>query len=135
MQSTTYKKTPFTKCLLIFFTRERKKYNFFEKLIQKKIQRNFIAYNNDKIIRAWYLSSKWPVCSSIVNQTTGGTSRTTLITFYKTNIFKYCALFCNKVAKKSSNKIILSIQIMGKYIFVLFRSFFHFKWRAKLVIF
>ena len=45
------------------------------------------------------LSSKWPVCRTIVNQTTGGTSRTKLGTLPKTNIFKYCAIFCKKVAK------------------------------------
>ena len=71
---------------------------FSEKLIQKKIQENFIV-SNSKIIRAWYLSSKWPVCRSIVNQTTGGTSRTKLSTLLKINIVKYCALFRNRVAK------------------------------------
>ena len=55
--------------------------------------------NNDKIICIWYLSSKWPVCRSIVNQTTAVTSRTKPSTLLKTNIFKHCALFCNKVAK------------------------------------
>ena len=34
-----------------FLTPERKKYNFLEKLIQKKMQKNFIVYNNNKIIR------------------------------------------------------------------------------------
>ena len=81
------------------YERTQKKYNFLEKLIRKKIQKNFIVNNNNKIIRAWYLSSKWLVCRSIVNQTTGGTSRTKLSTLLKTNIFKYCPLFCNKVAK------------------------------------
>ena len=38
-----------------FLTPERKKYNFLEKLIRKKVQKNFIANNNDRIIRAWYL--------------------------------------------------------------------------------
>ena len=91
--------------------------------------------NNNKIIRAWYLSFKGPVYRSIVNQTTGGTSRTKLGTLFKTNIFKYCALFCNKVAKYICNKGILSIQTMYKCIFVLFRNFFPFNWRAKLVIY
>ena len=36
----------------LFLTPERKKYNFLEKLIQQKIQKNFIVYNNNKIIRA-----------------------------------------------------------------------------------
>ena len=52
------------------YERTQKKYNFLEKLIRKKIQKNFIVNNNNKIIRAWYLSSKWLVCRSIVNQTT-----------------------------------------------------------------
>ena len=38
-----------------FLKPERKKYNFLEKLIQKKIKKTL--YNNDKI-RAWYLSFK-----------------------------------------------------------------------------
>ena len=46
----------------------------------KKIQKNFTVNNNNKIIRAWYLSSKWRVCKSIVNNTNGGTSRTKLST-------------------------------------------------------
>ena len=104
-----------------FLTPERKKKNIFgEKFIRKKIQKNLMVNNNNKIIRAWYLSSKWPVCRSIVNQTTGGKSRIKLSTLLKTNIFKYCALFCKKV---------------GKCSFVLFRSFFPFSWRAKLVIY
>ena len=41
-----------------FPTPERKKYFFFENLISKKIQKIFIVSNNNKIIRAWYLSSK-----------------------------------------------------------------------------
>ena len=92
------------------------------KVIWKKIQNNFTVNNNNsntnnnnnnnnnddnnnnnnnnnnKIIRAWYLSSKWPVCRSIVNQTTVGRGRTKFITLLKTNILKYCALFCSKVA-------------------------------------
>ena len=43
--------------------------------------------------------------------------------------------FAIKQLKYTCNKGILSIQIMGKRIFALFRNFFHFKWRAKLVIF
>ena len=80
-------------------TQKIRKKIFLEKLIRKKMQKIFVVNNNNnKIIRPWYLSSKWPVCRSIINQTTGGTSRTKLRTLLKTNIFKYCALFCNKVA-------------------------------------
>ena len=61
----------------------------------EKNTKNFIV-NNDNIIRVWYLCSKWSVCRSLVSQTNGGTSRTKLSTLLKTNIFKYCALFCNK---------------------------------------
>ena len=41
-----------------FLTPDRKKYNFLEKLIRKKIQSNFIVNNNNEIIRAWSLSFK-----------------------------------------------------------------------------
>ena len=53
---TPLKRAPFTKCLLIFFGQnEKKKKQFLEKLIRKKIQKNFILNSNNKIIRAWYL--------------------------------------------------------------------------------
>ena len=74
------------------------------------------------------LSSKWPVCRSIVNYTTGGTSRTQLSTMLKTNIFKYL-WFAIKRLKYTCNKGILSIQIMGKCSFVLFWNFFPFNYR------
>ena len=38
-----------------FLRQNAKKYNFLEKLIWKKTQENFIASNNNRIIRAWYL--------------------------------------------------------------------------------
>ena len=63
---------------------------------EKKYKRNFIVNNNNnKIICTW---------SSLLNyqfagHTTGGKSETKLSTLVKTNIFKYCALFCDKVAK------------------------------------
>ena len=38
--------------------RQKKANNFLEKLIRKKIQKNFIVNNNNKIIRVWYLYSK-----------------------------------------------------------------------------
>ena len=66
----------FTKYLLIFFRQNAKKIHFFGKIDSEKIQKNFIVNNNNKMIRVWYLSSKWPVCRSIVNQTNGGTRRT-----------------------------------------------------------
>ena len=43
--------------------------------------------------------------------------------------------FASKWLKCTCNKWILSIQIMGKCIFVLFRNFFLFNWKAKLVIY
>ena len=43
--------------------------------------------------------------------------------------------FATKWLKCTCNKGILSIQIMGKCIFVLFRNFFLFNWKAKLVIY
>ena len=43
--------------------------------------------------------------------------------------------FASKWLKCTGNKWILSIQIMGKCIFVLFRNFFLFNWKAKLVIY
>ena len=42
---------------LDFLTPERKKYNFFEKSIRKKIQKNFKVNNNDKLF-AHGISSK-----------------------------------------------------------------------------
>ena len=38
-----------------FLPPERKKIQFLEKLIRKKIQKDFIVNNNNRIIRAWYL--------------------------------------------------------------------------------
>ena len=114
-----------------FLTWKHKKANFFlEKLVQKKIQKTFTVNDNNKIMHAWYLSSKWPVCRSIVNQPTVGRSRTKLSTLLKTNIFKCFALFC-KWLQYTQNKEILFIQIMGKCI----RNFFPLNWRAKLVIY
>ena len=77
------------------YTRTQKNNNFLGKLIPKKCKKNFLVNNNNKIIRAWYLSSTWQVCRSIVNQTNGGTSRTKLSTLFKANIFKRCVLFYN----------------------------------------
>ena len=37
LQKTAYKRTPFTKSLLIFLLQNAKKYNILEKLIRKKI--------------------------------------------------------------------------------------------------
>ena len=101
-QSTIYKRTPFTKCFRIFLCPNAKKINNFGKFDSEKTQKDVIENNNNKTICSCYLSSKWPVCRSIVNQNTGGTRRTKLSTLLKTNIFKYCALFCNKVAKIQS---------------------------------
>ena len=71
------------------YERTQRKYNFLERLIQKKIQKNFIVSNNNKIIRGWYLSSKWLVCRSIVNQTTDERAEQNWAPRL-TNIFKYC---------------------------------------------
>ena len=43
--------------------------------------------------------------------------------------------FSIKWLKYTCSKEILSIEIMGKCIFVFFRNFFTFNWRAKLVIY
>ena len=80
------------------YDKSAKKYNILEKLIRKKIQKNSMV-NNNKIICACYMSSKWPIWRSLINQTTGGTSRIKFYTLLQTNIYKYCALLCNKVAK------------------------------------
>ena len=124
MQNNTYKRTLFTKCLLIFL-RQKAKIQFSGKIDSEKNKKIFIVYNDNKIVRTWYLSSnvKWPVCRSIVNQTTRGTRRTKLIAFFDTNTFKYCALFCSKVGILACSKGILSIQIMGKWIFSFFWPF------------
>ena len=96
-------RTPLIKELLLLnaslfsYARTQKKCIFLEKLTWKKMQKNFIVNNNYKIILAWYLSSKWPVCRPIVNQINGGAGRAKFSTLLKTNIFKYCTLFCNKV--------------------------------------
>ena len=66
---------------------------------KNKIEKNFIVNDNNKIIRTWYLSSKLPVLRFIVHQTIGGTGGTKLSIWLKTNVFKYCALFCNNVVK------------------------------------
>ena len=107
---------------------------FFEKLISKKIQKSFIVNNTNETIRVWYLSSKWPVCRSIVNHITGGRSRTKFSTFLKTNTSDILPCFAIKWLKCTCNKGIFSIQIMGKWSFVLFGNFFPFNWSAKLVI-
>ena len=99
LQNNTYKRKPFTKCLMIFLRQSTKREQFFRKIDREKNTKNLIVNNNDKIICACYLSSKCSVCRSVVNQITAGTSRTKLSTWLKTNIFKYCALFCNEVAK------------------------------------
>ena len=109
------------------YGRTQKNRIFLEKLIWKKIQKNFIVNNNNKIFCPWYLFSKLPVSRFIVNQTNRATSRT------KTNIFKYCAFFAIKWLKYTCNKGIIAIQIIDKSIFVLFRNFFPFNWKAKLV--
>ena len=53
---------------------------FFWKIYSEENTANFIVNNSNKIIHIWYLSSKWLSCRFIINQTTGGTSRTKLST-------------------------------------------------------
>ena len=65
----------------------------------EKYKKNFIVYNNNKMIRAWYLSSGWPVCRFMVNRTARGTGGAKLSAVPKTRVFEYCALLCNRVAK------------------------------------
>ena len=133
MQNTNYKRTTLTKCLLIFCREKAKPIQFFGKIDSEKNIKNFIVNNNNKIC-AWYLSSKWPVCRSIVNQTSGGTSRTKLSTLKQISS-NIAPCFTITWLKYSCNKWILSIQIMGKCIFVVFRNFSPFNWRAKSVIY
>ena len=80
------------------YARTQKKF-FFWNIYSEKNTKNFIVNNSNKIIHIWYLSSKWLSCRSIINQATGGTSRTKLSPLLQTNIFKYCTLFYNKVDK------------------------------------
>ena len=75
-----------------FLTKELKKIHFFGKIDSAKNTKKFYIYNNN-------MSPKWPVCRPIVKQANGKTSRTKLSTFFNKNIFKYCAPFCNEVAK------------------------------------
>ena len=53
LQNMTYKITPFAKRLLIFLRQSAKKFSFSEKLIRKKIQKNFIVNNHNKVILPW----------------------------------------------------------------------------------
>ena len=111
---------------------------FSKNWVGKKIQKHFIVSNNNKRIRVWYLSSKWPVCRLIVNQTNGGASRTKLSTFLpslKQISFNIVSCFAIKWLKYACNKGILPIQIMDKCFFVFFRNFFPFNWKAKLGIY
>ena len=105
-----------------FLTPERKKNTIFWKhWLGKKIQKIFLI-NSNKIIRAWYLSSKWPVCRSIVNQTSGGTSRTKLSTLKQISS-NIAPCFTITWLKYSCNKWILSIQIMGNAFLSFFETF------------
>ena len=51
LQNTTYKRTPFTKWFLIFLRQNAKKKNFFEKIDSEENIKNFIANNDNKVIR------------------------------------------------------------------------------------
>ena len=136
MQNTTYRRTPFNKCLLIFLRQNAKrKYNFLEKLIRKKIQKNLIVNSNNKIIRSWHLSSKWPVCKSIIMRPLEEQAEQNWVPCLKQISLNIVPFFAIKWVKYTCNEAILSIQIMGKCIFVLFWDFLPFNWGAKLVIF
>ena len=91
------------------YEQTQKKYNFLEKLIRKKIQKNFIVNNNNKIIRAWYLSSKWLVCRSIVNQTTEERAEQNWVPCLKQISLNIVPCFAIKWLKYTCNKGILSI--------------------------
>ena len=118
-----------------FLKPEHKKIYFFGEIIRKKIRKNFIANNNCKIISTWSLSSKWPVCRSTVNHTTGGRTKQNWAPCLQQTSLNIVRCFAIKWRKYTCNKDILSIQIMGKCIFVFFQNFFSFNWRAKLVIY
>ena len=122
MQNTNYKRTTLTKCLLIFCREKAKPIQFFGKIDSEKNIKNFIVNNNNNKICAWYLSSKWPVCRSIVNQTSGGTSRTKLSTLKQISS-NIAPCFTITWLKYSCNKWILSIQIMGNAFLSFFETF------------
>ena len=104
-------------------------------MYSEKIRKNFIINYNNKKIRAWSLYSKWPVFRYTVNQTTGGTHKTKLSTLPKQISLNIVPCFAIKWLKYTRNNRILSIQIMGKCIFALFKNYFYFYWGAKLVIY
>ena len=115
------------------YARTQRNAIFWKNWFGKKNVKNFIVHNNDKIICSWYLSSKWPVCRSIVNQTNGGASRTKWSTLFKKNIYKYWVRFCNKVAKMHLQQRNSLHSNNGH--FCPFRNYFPFNWKAKLVIY
>ena len=98
------------------------------------MQKNFIV-NNNKIIRAWSLSSKWPVCRSVVNRPLEEQAEQKWLPCLKQICLNTVPRFAIKWLKCICNKAILSIQIMDKSIFVLFWDFSPCNWRAKLVIY
>ena len=92
-------------------------------MYSEKIRKNFIINYNNKKICAWSLYSKWPVFRYAVNQTTGGTHKTKLSTLPKQISLNIVPCFAIKWLKYTRNNRILSIQIMGKCIFALFKNF------------
>ena len=69
------------------------------------------------------------------DQRTGEPAEQNWVPCLKQMSLNIVSCFASKWLKCTGNKWILSIQIMGKCIFVLFRNFFLFNWKAKLVIY
>ena len=108
---------------------------FWKNWFGKKYKKNFIVNSNNKIIRSWHLSSKWPVCKSIIMRPLEEQAEQNWVPCLKQISLNIVPFFAIKWVKYTCNKAIFSIQIMSKCIFVLFWDFLPFNWGAKLVIF
>ena len=86
---------------------------------KKKIQKSFIVYNNNNNLQVHNKSDHWR-------------NKQNNIESLSLNIVPCFAI---KQLKCTCNKGVLSIQIISKCIFALFREFFDFKWRPKLLTF
>ena len=103
-----------------FLTPERKKKFFsWKHLFEKKYTK----------------TSKWRVCRSIVNRPLEEQVEQNWVPCLKQISLNIAPCFAIKWLKYTCNKVSLSIQMVGKCIFVLFWNFFPFIWRAKLVNF
>ena len=94
-----------------WFSYEQTQKNYvLEKLIRNKTQKNLTVNNNNKIIRAWYLFSKWLICRSIVNQITEERAEQDWVTCIKQISLNIIPCFAVKWLKYTCNKGILSIE-------------------------